>query len=57
MIYIFIICAQVLSEMILTNKNINGLKIGSDEFTISQFTNDTTLGGSESSLQHFCSIP
>ena len=34
--YLFIICAQVLCEMILTNKNINGIKIGSDEFKISQ---------------------
>ena len=40
--------------MILTNKNINGIKIGSEEFKISQFANDTTIfmDGSETSLQH-----
>ena len=49
--YLFIICAQVLCETILTNKNINGIKIGSDKFKISQFADDTKLfmDGSESS--------
>ena len=56
--YLFIICAQVLCEMILTNKNIKGIKIGSDEFKISQFADDTTLfmDGSESSLQYTLNV-
>ena len=56
--YLFIICAQILCEMILTNKNIKGIKIGSDEFKISQFADDTTLfmDGSESSLQYTLNV-
>ena len=52
--YLFFLCAQILCEMKLTNKNINGIKIGSEEFKISQFADDTTIfmDGSESSLQH-----
>ena len=51
--YFFIICAQVLCEMILTNQNIKGIKIGVNEFKITQFADDITLfmDGSESSLQ------
>ena len=58
MSYLFIICAQVLCEMILANKNIKRIKIGSDEFKISQFANDTTLflDGSESSLQYTLNV-
>ena len=56
--YLFIICAQVLCEMILTNKNIYGIKIGSDKFKISQFADDTALfmDGSESYLQHTMNV-
>ena len=56
--YLFILCAQILCEMILTNKNIKGIKIGSDEFKISQFADDTTLfmDGSESSLQYTLNV-
>ena len=44
--------------MILSNKSINGIKIGSDECKISQFADDTTLfmDGSESSLQHTMNV-
>ena len=43
---------------ILTNKNIKGIKIGSDEFKISQLADDTTLfmDGSESSLQYTLNV-
>ena len=34
--YIFILCAQILCEIILPNK-MNGIKIGSEEFKILQF--------------------
>ena len=55
--YLFILCAQI-CEMILTNKSINGIKIRSEEFKISQFADDTTIfmDGSESSLQHTLNI-
>ena len=51
-------CAKLLCELILTIANINGIKIGSDEFKISQFADDTTLfmDGSESSLQYTMNV-
>ena len=56
--YLFIICAQVLCQMILTNKTINVIKSVSDEFKVYQFADDTTLfmDGSESSLQYTMNV-
>ena len=56
--YLFILCVQILCEMILTNKSINGIKIGSEDFKISQFADDTTIfmDGLESSLQHTLNV-
>ena len=53
--YIFIICAEILSIMIKSNKDIKGVKIGGVEFLISQYADDTSLvlDGSEKSL-HTC---
>ena len=51
--YLFILCSQILCEMILKDKDIKGIHVGSEEFKISQFADDTTifLDGSEGSLQ------
>ena len=32
--YLFIFCGQILCEMVLTRKSMNGIKIGSEEFKI-----------------------
>ena len=51
--YLFLLCAQVLYEMIQSNTMVKGIKIGQEEIKISQFADDTTIfmGGSESPLQ------
>ena len=50
--YIFILCAEILSLKIRSNKNIKGIKINDIEHKLSQFEDDTTivLDGSASSL-------
>ena len=50
--YLFIICAQILFILIHNNNNIKGVKVGSEEYKITQFPDDTTiiLDGSEKSL-------
>ena len=50
--YLFIICAQILFVLIHNNSNIKGVKVGSEEYKITQFADDTTiiLDGSERSL-------
>ena len=56
--YLFLLCAQVLYEMIQSNTMIKGIKIGQEEIKISQFADDTTIfmDGSESSLQQILNI-
>ena len=56
--YLFIICSQVLCEMIHNSKDIRGIIIGSEEYKISQFADDTTIfmDGSEGSLQHTLNV-
>ena len=51
--YLFILCAEMLAVLIRNNDNITGVKIGSAEFLISQYADDTTfiLDGSEKSLE------
>ena len=50
--YLFIICAQILCTLINKNKAIKGVQVGSEEYKITQFADDTTiiLDGSERSL-------
>ena len=52
--YLFILCAEILAVLIRNNDNILGIKIGSIEFLISQYADDTTfiLDGSEKSLEN-----
>ena len=50
--YLYLICAEILSLMIRSNKNIKGIKIKEKETLISLFADDTTLylDGSEQSF-------
>ena len=50
--YIFILCAEILAIKIRNNKSINGIKIGNNEFKLSQYADDTSLllDGSDTSL-------
>ena len=52
--YLFLLCAQILCEMVLNNKNIRGITIGEEEFKLTQFADDTTIfmDGTTGSLQH-----
>ena len=51
--YIFILCAEILANLIRNDPNINGIKIGNTEYIISQFADDTTLilDGTDKSLK------
>ena len=51
--YLFILCTQIMTYMILQNKEIKGLSISDHEIKLCQFADDTTLilDGSTSSLQ------
>ena len=50
--YIFIICAEFLSNKVRNNKSIKGIHINQTEHKISQYADDTSvfLDGSEKSL-------
>lgn len=50
--YIFLLCAEILTRLFKSNKDIKGIKIEDTEYTLSQFADDTTvlLDGSEKSL-------
>ena len=50
--YIFIICAEILSILVLNNSNIKGITIDGEEYLISQYADDTTftVNGSSESL-------
>ena len=52
--YIFILCAEILAILIRNNVNIKGIKIGNEQFLITQYADDTSLllDGSEKSLVH-----
>ena len=41
--YLFLICAEIFSQMIQQNKSIQGLKILDEELLASQFADDTTF--------------
>ena len=51
-LYEFLLCAEILSQMIKQNKNITGIIIGDHEYVTTQFADDTTLllDGSQQSL-------
>ena len=51
--FLFILCGQILSQLIENNHNIRGIKLGSIEYKLTQFADDTTLilDGSRESLQ------
>ena len=50
--YIFLLCAEILALMLKSNEDIQGIKIGGEEYKLSQFVDDTTilLDGQEKSL-------
>ena len=56
--YIFILCAEVLGQMIRMEKNIKGIKINDKEYRLSQYADDTQifLDGTEESLRSTLSI-
>ena len=41
--YLFILYGQILSILIQNDKNIKGIKVGNDEYKLTQFADDTTL--------------
>ena len=47
--YIFLLCAEILNRLFKANKDIKGIKIADEEYTLSQYADDTTvlLDGSE----------
>ena len=50
--YIFLLCPEILTRFLKSNKDIQGIKIEDTEYTLSQFADDTMvlLNGSEKSL-------
>ena len=52
--YIFILCAEVLAEMVRSNTRVNGIMVTDSEFKLSQYADDTAflLDCSENSLSH-----
>ena len=51
--YLFLLCGQILYLLVEKNKDIKGITINNDTYTISQFADDTTLllDGTQKSLQ------
>ena len=51
--YLFLLCADVLGEMITKNENINGIRVVDKGFVLSQYADDTVLflDGSEKSMR------
>ena len=56
--YLFLICAEILSEMIRRNVNIKGIKINEVEILLSQFADDTSifLDGTEKSFRETVTV-
>ena len=52
--YIFLLCAEILGQMVRKNENIKGIKIKNKEYKINQYADDTQLllDGSEKSLRN-----
>ena len=50
--YEFLLCAEILSKMLTTNKKIKGISVFENEYLVSQFADDTTilLDGTQRSL-------
>ena len=51
--YLFLLCAEIFSHKIKSNKNIEGIKIEDNEYLMSQYSDDTViiLDGTENSLR------
>ena len=56
--YVFILCAEILSQAFINNKEVVGLKIGDREQKLTQFADDTTLflNGSKKALRKSISL-
>ena len=56
--YIFLLCAEILSGLFRSNRDIKGIKIADTEYVLSQFADDTTviLDGPEKSLTEALSV-
>jgi exonuclease III len=56
--YLFIICAEILAELIKQNKEIKGITIKNIEYKIIQYADDTTLllDGTKTSLQETLNV-
>ena len=56
--YLYLLCAQVLLLMMISNKTIKGIKIENEEYKILQFADDTTifLNGNTDTLEIFGSL-
>ncbi|MCG7878665.1 MAG: reverse transcriptase domain-containing protein [Candidatus Thiodiazotropha endolucinida] len=56
--YIFLLCAEILTRLFKSNRDIKGIKIADTEYTLSQFADDTTvlLDGSEQSLEETLTV-
>ena len=56
--YVFILCAEILSQAFINNKEVVGLKIGDREQKLTQFADDTTLflDGSKKALRKSISL-
>jgi len=50
--YLYLLCAEILSNMLRENEKVRGIKVGENEFLLSQFADDTALclDGSEESF-------
>ena len=56
--YVFILCAEILGNMVRDSKSISGIKINEKEFRLSQYADDTQifLDGTEKSLKETLNI-
>ena len=56
--YIFLLCAEILSRLFKSNRDIKGIQIADTEYVLSHFADDTTviLDGSEKSLNETLSV-
>jgi exonuclease III len=55
--YLFILCVEVMSNLILSNKNIKGIKVNDQEFKLLQYADDTTaVLKDEQSVREFLQV-
>ena len=41
--YEFVLCSEILSKMLVSNKQIKGISIDENKYLVSQFADDTTI--------------